>query len=80
MSLSPAFTAGKRAWRYAAVRRGKRMHIVEFYAGGAHRGVARCGQTPTQGSWRLTSNVPWANACRRCTQFFDQSLDRMCDL
>lgn len=71
MSLSPAFTKGTRAWRYAAVRRGARMHIVEFYASGVHAAFACCGQTPTQGKWRMTSNVPWANACLRCRDLFN---------
>ncbi len=70
MTLAPAFTAAKRAWRYAAVRRGARLHIVEFYADGSFEQRATCGQRPTQGSWRFTSNVPFANACRRCSGLF----------
>ena len=52
--------------------------------GGPHFGdgrvafVARCGMTPdSRGNWRMTSNVPWANACRNCRRSKPRNLYRL---
>lgn len=54
--------------RYAQRRAGRKMHLVTEFGADRVAMVARCGATPTaeRGNWRMTSNVPWANACRNC--------------
>lgn len=53
--------------RYAQRRAGRRLHLVTDFGNGIVSTVARCGVHPdSRGHWRMTINVPLANACRRC--------------
>ena len=65
--MQPAMTAYKRAWRYAQEQPGQRLHLVEMWVDGTEAQRALCGREPTsRGDWRMTINVPLANACRSC--------------
>lgn len=55
-----------RAYTYAQIAGGLKLHIVEKFADGAVDGRALCGQEPER--WRMTINVPLAHACGSCVR------------
>ena len=53
--------------RYAQRVHGGRMHLVSEFGADRVASTARCG-IGADGRWRMSSNVSWANACRRCSR------------
>lgn len=61
--------------RYAQIKSGQRLHLV-FEPGegrnnrhpvrAGHLGTPLCGRHVPPGGYRMTINVPLANACRNC--------------
>lgn len=56
--------------KYAQIKGGNRLHIV-FEAENRYS-LPICG-TPAPDGYRMTINVPLANACRRCCEIYDRN-------
>ncbi len=58
-------------FRYAQENGGQKLHLVEDFGGGEVALRALCGRKPVKrGMWRMTINVPLANACHNCLRVF----------
>lgn len=62
---------------YAQIKSGRKLHLV-MQQGEVHRGHTMCagelsnpicGQT-VRGNYRMTINVPLANACKKCVRAY----------
>lgn len=66
--------------RYAQIKSGQKLHLV-YEAGegkdasnlmpAGHISAPLCGEHSFAGGYRMTINVPLANACRRCQRVFN---------
>lgn len=69
--------------RYAQIKSGQRLHIVceageEFHGEvirAGHVSAPLCGTRHFRGSYRMTINVPLANACRNCMRVYQSARD-----
>ncbi len=69
MTCDPAIvTSDHRAFRYAQVSGGQKLHIAEMFADGYVIDRAICGQRAHNGTWRMTINMPLAHACKKCVR------------
>ena len=66
MSEGPIF------YTYAQEYSGQKLHLVRDYGRGYVGARALCGRTcEGRGEWRMTINVPLANACKNCVRVRD---------
>lgn len=63
---------GYARYTYAQEYKGQKLHLVQEITQQDVSQVALCGRNCCQrGNWRMTINMPLANACKRCLQVFE---------
>jgi len=66
-------------YRYAQEYGGQKLHLVQDFGDGEVAYRAVCGRNPgKRGTWRMTINVPLANACKNCVRLFAKRQELPC--
>ena len=59
--------------RYAQEYGGQKLHLVEAHTDGTVSYRSLCGRKPqNRGTWRMTVNCSFGNACKKCLKVADR--------